>query len=83
MIDTSNKLVLLQPPCLMEDEGFTHVIAVCDTYEEVAQAARDYTDNDTGYFRVSNLVWVGDVMGDARLSEDLKPFMPKNLRERR
>jgi hypothetical protein len=66
----------------MEDEGNWHVLAICDTRDEVAQFVKGYVEESKGYFQVTNFVYVGShFSGGGRVSESLRPFMPVNLRE--
>jgi len=78
-----DKFIVIRWPCLMEDEGNWHVLAICDTRQEVAEFTKEYTDNDTGYFKVSNLVYIGSHFSSAggRVSPEFLPFFPKNIRE--
>ena len=79
---SDDKFIVVRWPCLMEDEGNWHVLAVCDTRQEVAEFTKEYTDNDTGYFRVSNLVYIGSHFSSShRVPDELKPFLPENIRE--
>ena len=84
MIQTvsDNKFIVVRWPCLMEDEGNWHVLAICDTRQEVAEFTKEYTDDDIGYFKVSNLVYIGSHFSSSpRVPDELQPFMPKNIRE--
>lgn len=88
MITEANddKFIVVRLPCLMEDEGNWHVLAICDDLLEVANFCKKYTDEDTGYFRMSSLVFIGSWFGDTKssfLTEEQKKYLPENIREYR
>lgn len=78
-----DKFIVARLPCAMEDEGNWHVIAICDTRQEVAEFTKAYTEDDSGYFTVSDLVCIGSHFSSAGgpVSSELQPFMPHNIRE--
>lgn len=77
-----DKYVVARRPCLMEDEGNWHILALCDTREEVALFVKKFTEDNTGYFRVSTCVYLGSHFGSGgRVSEDLQQYLPINIRE--
>jgi hypothetical protein len=78
-----NKFIVVRLPRLMEDEGNWHVLAICDTRQDVAQFCKEYTESDTGYFKVSDLVYIGSHFSSAggQVTSDLQSFLPLNIRE--
>lgn len=85
MIQTvcDDKFIVVRKNCLMEDEGNWHVLAICDTRQDVAEFCREFTEEDQGYFHMSNLVYIGSHFSSAggMVSDELQPFLPENIRE--
>jgi hypothetical protein len=48
------RYLVSRPPCLQEDEGRTQYCTDFETYEDAKAYVMCITENDTGYFRVSN-----------------------------
>jgi hypothetical protein len=66
----------------MEDEGNWQVLAICDTRDEVAQFVKKYVEDCDGFFKVSNLVYVGSHFSPGGMVDvSLQPFLPMNMRE--
>jgi hypothetical protein len=65
----------------MEDEGNWHILAVCDTRKEVAEFCKQYVDECKGYFTLSNLVYFGSHFSPSGCPEDLREWLPINIRE--
>jgi hypothetical protein len=67
----------------MEDEGNWHVLAICDTRQEVAEFVKEYTELGEGYFTVHDLIYIGSHFGwgGGRVSEEICQFLPDNVRE--
>ena len=70
----SDKFVVIRAPVLMEDEGNFHILAICDTLQEVADFCNEFTA--VGYFSLGDLFYIG-CGGRVR---DLS-FLPKNIKE--
>ena len=72
-------IVLLRMPCLMEDEGNIHPIAIFDDQFSLCSFLRDYLKDDP-IFRLANYRMLGGLSG-AGLPEDseLRQYMPKRL----
>lgn len=78
-----DKFIVVRKNCLMEDEGNWHVLAICDTRQEVAEFCKDFTDRGEGYFHMGNMIYIGSHFSSAggRVSDELQLFLPENIRE--
>jgi hypothetical protein len=65
----------------MEDEGNFHVVAICDTRQEIAEFVRE--DTADGYFSVGNFIYIGSHFSTrgGGVSQELQDFLPENMRE--
>lgn len=69
-------VVLVRPPCVMEDEGHTRLIGVYSSWNTAFRALKAFTDEDTGYFKYANVRYM--VSGKA---SDRKPrWWPSDCR---
>lgn len=76
-----DKFVLARLPNLMEDEGNWQVLAIFDNLQELAEFSKEFTESDTGYFKVWDLIFIGSPCGEGGpVTDELKPFMPRNIK---
>jgi len=76
---TEANYIVLRKPGLMEDEGHYELLTTCETRQEIAEFCINYTENNTGYFRMSSLVWTGSMSVRTFVPEELREWMPQKL----
>ena len=59
MLEINGQIVVIRMPCLMEDEGNWHPLFVGESWDEVNDFVRDFTDSGEGYFKYHDLAFVG------------------------
>lgn len=73
------KFIIFRKPCLMEDEGQYHILASCDTREDVAVFCKEFTEDGKGYFHMGDLLWDGSNSVGCFVPEELQNWMPERL----